>query len=298
MPDYSYVSKGLGDIKGPFQMQEEKDRMLEDRYVQNQGKRAEAYYKTQLGLTEAAGRKADASTSARAAEADRLAPKRKDFEGEGKSHSQALQDWQKEYLAFMWDQYPDVASARKLRQSDMVSAINKEGIDIREQSTEAETRRRTSEAMVNEQGLESKGTEPTDSALFSAEEVIKRREGDGMFSTGPSAGDIQRVAARMQELQKAGAAAGGSSNLEDYSEQAYDEVLGRQQAPAQQGPSMLDRAMEAITGSGTNITAPTPMPNQANNPNLPPAMGGGQLAPAQAPGNVGGKRSIDLSNIR
>lgn len=292
MPDYSYVSKGLGDIKGPFQMQEEKNRMLEDRYLKNQGTRAEAYYKTQLGLSEAASRNASASISARAAEADANAPKRKDFEGEGKSHAQALQDWQKEYLAYMWDQYPDVAAARKLRQSDMVSAINKEGIDIREQSTEAETRRRTSEAMVNEAGLESRGTEPTENALWSAEEVIKRRQGDSMFSTGPKAGDVQRVAARMQELQKAGASAGGSSNLEDYAEQAYDDVLGRGQAPAQ-GPGLLQRATEAITGGGgnTGITAPTPMPNQANNPNLPPA-------PGAAPGAPAPMRTIDLSNIR
>lgn len=297
----------IGEMRGlrsPLESATAKQRLQEDRDLQALKIKSEAYYKTQQGLSERQDRDMESKEAARiqAIMQDPNMPKRTDYldpTAPAGEQGQALQNYFRDVSTYMWSNYPDVAEEMGMKASDVRQAAGDIDVGIKEEkaSAEAEMARQTANAAKS--GLGATAVEPGSSALWEAEETLKK-----LGRTGPAGGvsesDVQRLAEYGMVLRQAMIQQNPNvppEPMQYYMAMAAQKLFGQGQGggmaqpPAQEAPqqgggsSWFDQAMDAISPK-TNITAPTPMPNQMGN------TGG------RGEGRTEGRRVIDLSNIR
>lgn len=231
--------------QGPLEILEQKKLAAQARELEDIKTRSEAFYKTELGRSEIADRGADAKSMARMQKAMSEAPKRENYinpSSPAGEQKQALQSWWRDYSTFMTSNYPDIAKSLDMKPAQTGGAVAEVDVTAKQEGTEAETRRDIGEARTFESGLGAKGTTPTDSMLWEAENFLKDAGQGSLWGFGsPSAADVQQLATYAQQLQQADAASGAPPKPAGvYMQQAYDQIKGvsaqPQQAPQQGMP--------------------------------------------------------------
>lgn len=296
----------MGEMRGlrsPLEKIKDERLASEARGLERLKVQSEAYYKQQQGMSEKQDREMETKEAARiqAILQDPNMPKREQYLDPSApvgQQSQALQNYFRDVSTYMWSNYPDMAEEMGMKASDVRQAAGDIDVSTKEDKASAEAEMARQAANASMSGLGATAVEPGSSALWEAEETLKK-----IGKTGPAGGvaegDVQRLAEYGMVLRQAMIQQNPNvppEPMQYYMAMAAQKLFGQGQQPGgapaapaapetPQGGSWYDKAMDAIA-PGTNITEPTPMPNQMGN-----AGGRGE-------GRTEGRRVIDLSNIR